>query len=309
MPRPTSHHAKRMQDFQHAIIGHPHFEKAFVRVMSLIEEPTDSELAVVIGPIGVGKSTLRQYVKQAILEQHSVGMKINPRLLPVAEVSTPIPYTGELNWCEMYRRILSELDERACNLEGGLSGHPPGTSMCTGWHRMGLGEMRERVGAVCRSRGVRVLLIDDAQYIVRGANWRRLQRQAEILRELAKRTGTFVVLLGTYHLVRLLTFNTAGRRHFALVYFPQYRRDVPDEWRHFKKTVRMLRSKVTLQKSLNLVQSAEILHQGSAGCIGILKSWLTAACAHALRDHGVAITKAALESIRPPTSASSILIG
>ena len=51
-----------------------------------------------------------------------------------------------------------------------------------------------------------------------------------------------------------------------------------------------------------MVRNAEMLYRGTAGCIGILKTWLTRAYSRVLRADGGAMTKEVLQSTRLPTS-------
>jgi hypothetical protein len=121
------------------------------------------------------------------------------------------------------------------------------------------------------------------------------------LKALAKRTGAFVVLFGTYDLIPLLGLNGQVARRFASVHLPRYRCDEPNQWRDFQTAVRTLEAEIHLADPVELVPQAETLYRGSTGCIGILKSWLTATYSQALRAGESTMTKELLQSNRLPT--------
>jgi hypothetical protein len=143
--------------------------------------------------------------------------------------------------------------------------------------------------------------VDEAQHLGKMASGRRLQDQTDTVKGLAKSTGAFVVLFGTYDLIPLLGLNGQVARRFASVHLPRYRCDEPNQWRDFQTAIRSFEREIQLTKSPDLIRNAEFLYRGSAGCIGILKSWLTAAYSQVLRADGGAMTKDLLQSTRLPT--------
>lgn len=58
MPLSSNHSSDLLEKFKGKVIGHPVMLAAFKRIMDLIEEPADVEVAAVIGPTDAGKSTL-----------------------------------------------------------------------------------------------------------------------------------------------------------------------------------------------------------------------------------------------------------
>ena len=80
-----------------------------------------------------------------------------------------------------------------------------------------------------------------------------------------------------------------------------YRCDDSNQWRDFQTAIRSFEGEMELAKAPDLVRNAESLYRGSAGCIGILKSWLTKAYSQVLRADGGAMTKEVLQSSRLPS--------
>jgi hypothetical protein len=109
------------------------------------------------------------------------------------------------------------------------------------------------------------------------------------------------VLFGTYDLIPLLGLNGQVARRFASVHLPRYRCDEPNQWRDYQTAIRSFEEALQLARAPDLVRIAKFLYVGSAGCIGILKSWLTATYSQVLRAGGDTITKDVLQSTRLPT--------
>ncbi len=302
MPLPSKEAADLLDRFKRKIIGHSLLKDAFVRVIDLIEEPADVEVAAVIGPTGAGKSTLLDRVKQTVLKQNAAEMEADAGLMPVIAVDAPAPEQGSFSWREMYLRILVELKEPACDWQIALRERQPGKPRVGRLSSLNQIELKGRVESGFRSRGVKVLLVDEAQHLGKMASGRRLLDQTDTVKGLAKSTGAFVVLFGTYDLIPLLGLNGQVARRFASVHLPRYRCDEPDQYSDYQTAIRTFEGEIQLAKTPDLVRNAEFLYRGSAGCVGILKSWLTAAYCQVLRADGSAMTKDVLRSTRLPIS-------
>ena len=301
--------ADKLDKFKRRIIGHPLLRGAFSQVMDRIEEPAGAEVAAVIGPTGSGKTTLGDRVKQTILTQNAAAMQANLSLLPVIAVDAPAPDTGSFSWREVYLRILMELKEPVCDWQLALKDRPAGKPGVARLHSLNPIELKGRVESAFRSRGVKVLLMDEAQHVGKMASGRRLQDQTDTLKALAKSTGAFVVLLGTYELIPLLELSGQVARRFAWVHLPRYRCAVPQEWRDFQTAIRSFAAEIQPAEVPDLVRHAEMLYRGSVGCVGILKSWLTMAYSQVLRSNGDVLTQAVLQATCLPTSSLRKIMG
>ena len=137
------------------------------------------------------------------------------------------------------------------------------------------------------------------------ANWwsgRRLQDQTDSVKSLAKSTGTLIVLFGTYELIPLLKLSGQVARRVTSIHLPRYRCDDPGEWRDFQTAIRSLQAEIRLPQVPDLLPSSEMLYRGSAGCIGILKSWLTVAYSQVLRAGGTELATEVLNATCLPTA-------
>lgn len=272
-----------LEAFKAKLVGHPLLKSTYEDLMQVICEPAGYSLAAVMGPTGVGKSTLINKVHKTAEEDAGDAIRAHPDIVPVVRLEVPSPETGSFSWRDFYLRALAELKEPASDWQVALRmghGRKPEMARLSSLNQT---ELRIRMESACAHRKVRLLLVDEAQHLTKMSSGRRLLDQMDALKSIASLSGVFVVLVGTYELIRLLELNGQLARRCRSIHLPRHRRDAPAEWVHFQTVLRSLESGIALAGKTDLVCESELLYRGSAGCIGILKGWLTRAYAQALR--------------------------
>src|SRR6266404_5649041 len=101
-PRMTE---ERMAKFEHQVLAHPVIESVYNAVQGLIRRPA-VPIIEVVGPTGVGKSTLLKKLRAEILKQFGAEMTNNPGLIPVIFVEVKSPENGAFHWGDFYDRFL-----------------------------------------------------------------------------------------------------------------------------------------------------------------------------------------------------------
>jgi hypothetical protein len=241
-------------------------------------------------------------IQRTGMERMSDAIEADPACIPVVRLEVPSPETGSFSWRDFYLRLLAELREPASDWQVALReghGRKPGMTRLSSLNQT---ELRIRMEAACMHRKVRLLLVDEAQHLTKMSSGRRLLDQMDALKSIASLSNVFVVLVGTYELIRLLELNGQLARRCRSIHLPRYRRDDPSDWRNFQAVLRSLESGIVLPGMTDLVGEAELLYRGSAGCIGVLKGWLTRAYAHALRVGSPILTREVLRLTALPSS-------
>src|SRR5260370_41223683 len=88
--------------------------------MSECEVSAPGTLIIVIGPTGVGKSTLRRRVETALIEKMAAEMEIDAGRIPFISIEAVAPDNGIFNWRDHYQRILAQIQEPAIQHKIGL---------------------------------------------------------------------------------------------------------------------------------------------------------------------------------------------
>ena len=268
-------------------------------LVAAINEAPAGTIVMVVGPTGVGKTTLRLKIQQVLSEQGEPCMKTDPSRLPFVAVEAAAPDNGNFNWRDHYRRTLVELSEPMldCKLkpkwihfahdsQGQQLVRPDASAA----------QLRQALESAVQHRRPAAILIDEAQHLTRMASGRRLADQLEVIKSLANCTRTVHVLLGTYDLLAFRHLNGQLSRRSLDIHFRRYSAESQDDIRVFKSTVLTFQRHLPLDEQPDLLPLWELLYERSVGCIGILKEWLDRALIAALREGCKTLTARHLEA-------------
>lgn len=290
--------ADRIQRFRLLTVAHPMLSTVKDLLVAAINEAPSGTIVMVVGPTGVGKTTLRLKIQQVLSEQGEPFMKSDPGRLPFVAVEAAAPDNGTFNWRDHYRRTLVELSEPmldyklkpkwihfAHDSQGKQLVRPDASTA----------QLRQALESAVQHRRPAAILIDEAQHLTRMASGRRLADQLEVIKSLANCTRTVHVLLGTYDLLAFRHLNGQLSRRSLDIDFPRYSAVNQDDIRAFKSTVLTFQRHLPLEDQPDLLPRWEWLYERSVGCIGILKEWLDRALIAALGEGCKTLTDCHLE--------------
>jgi hypothetical protein len=104
----------------------------------------------------------------------------------------------------------------------------------------------------------------------------------DTLKTLANNTPVVYVLIGTYELLNLTNLSAQLSRRTLDLHFARYRADDKQDYDQFESIVYSLQQNLPLHTPPDLVSHLEQCYEITAGCIGLLKDWLTNALAETL---------------------------
>jgi hypothetical protein len=280
-------------------MAHPRLIAVRDALLAAIQDREPNSLILVLGPSGVGKTTLCRKIEQLLVSEMLADLHSDPGRFPVVSVECIAPESGTFSWRDQFYRMLRQMEEP-------LMAHKldPGTPVQIGQRALKLMpsakaaglEYRHALEQALRFRRPSAVLLDEAQHLASVGSGRRLSDQLDVIKSIANCTGTAHVLLGTYSLLAFRNLSAQLSRRSVDIHFPRYRSDDPEDLKAFRTVLHSFELHLPLSEPPDLVSEWEYLYERSIGCVGVLKEWLLRALTAALRKDANVLTLRDLES-------------
>ncbi len=288
---------ERLAYFKGYTVAHPHLSQADDAVWNAIREPAGKLLIFVFGPTSAGKTTLLEHIEKHLMEQALSRMEEDQSHLPVARLNAMAPSARQFNWADFYTRALMSVSEPLIDykinyhaisnekMQRHVNPHPRGdaAALQRSWEK------------VIKYRQMVAILIDEAQHFGKMTKGSTLFEQLDHIKSLAVETQTVHVLAGTYDLPIFRNLNSQLSRRSIDVHFPRYDATKKEDRQAFQKVLLSFQRHLPLEEQPDLVHQWRYCYARSAGCVGILKDWLTKALDEALANDEKTISTALLE--------------
>jgi energy-coupling factor transporter ATP-binding protein EcfA2 len=290
----------KLQQFCAVTIAHPHLIAAKERLTEILADAPRNSVVFVLGPTGVGKSTLRAKVDNELRSVLAGELQADRGRLPVLSVEAEAPDTGIFNWRDHFKRLLEAAREPLIDYKldrnGTRRGHGVPAFQFECGPRASGSEYQYSVEQAIRFRRPQAVLIDEAQHLTKMSSGRRLIDQLDVIKSIANHTATPHVLFGTYDLLAFRNLNGQLSRRSFCIHFGRYHADRPNEAAIFVNVVRSFCGHLPLKAGDDLTKDWEFLYERSVGCVGILKDWLVQALSVMVRRGGVHLERRDFEA-------------
>lgn len=264
----VDHWTARLKRFQEYTVAHPHLVEAKERLVAAIRESAPNSLILVIGPTGVGKSTLRFRIEQLLTTELLPDLESDLARMPVVSVEAVAPPSGSFNWRDHFKRTLSAMDEPLIDRKQTLAGGSEVGPVFTPGLKAPGGEFYRAVERALHYRRPCAVLIDEAQHLAKVSSGRRLLDQLDVIKSLANRTRTVHVLFGTYDLLAFRNLSGQLSRRSVDVHFRRYRADQTQDRKAFMNVVCSFERQIPLRSRQTCLRTGNSSMSGALGASG-----------------------------------------
>ncbi len=308
----------RLATFKAYAVNHALLEDIDTRLTQVILEPAGFAHLLVYGPSGVGKTTMLRRTERRVRElyahlttpseataqwrcpQGSPALPSQPLL--VLEARPPDGLT--FNRADYYRSALTALGESSYRQWSLIDIHVDQTwetktrSKSSGRVSQfnDSPELRHALEEALVRRGVRAVIVDEAQHLMKVASGAKLLDQLDWIKSMTNVTNVVHVLVGTYDLLDFRNLNGQAARRGHDLHFPRYQFQHKADRKAFQGALHALLQQIPLDMDIqDLMNHWYYFYERSIGCVGVLKDWLVRAVASSLRASTRTLTLAHLE--------------
>ncbi|MEF7647009.1 AAA family ATPase [Bacillus thuringiensis] len=277
----------KIEAFKKIRIIHPKMKQVMDKLKFLIDQPSGNEIIMVLGPSGVGKSTLIQALKKDIIEKSIEVLEKNKSQLPLVTVELVSPDNGLFNWKDFYIRILNAMEEPLIHKkilykdQGGITS---GKKIYANHNPRTAPELRRSVENAFYYRKPKVFIVDEAQHFTKIASGKRYIDQLDTLKSLSNLTRIPQVLFGTYGLEDFVNLNGQLARRTTDIQFSRYNLSQEEDFNNYLGVIQGLLGSVPMVVSDDVINYYEYIYERSIGCVGVLKDWLMRSLKLALEE-------------------------
>ncbi len=293
----------RRHYFEKKVVAHQHLKQVYEDLLHAVRYPAGTSLICVVGPTGVGKTTLLQRLVKQLIEDAANDPATTPGHMPAMLMEAASPDTGNFSWKDYFTRALIAADEPmiADKIIYNVRGiHRDGQGQLVIERTVTALDLRWVFEKCLQQRYPRAFIVDEAQHLKKMTSGRLLLDQMDTLKSLANMTSTVHVLVGTYDLLGLMNLNAQLARRSVEIHFPRYHIGQPEDLKEFKKLLRTFQRHLPLAKEPDLEGHYTYFYERCLGCTGMLKTLLNKALGAALEQREQTLVPKLWEAFAEP---------
>src|SRR2546422_6793296 len=216
-----------------------------------------------------------------------------PSSVPVLLLETRPPDAASFHRADYYRTALKTLGEPFFERRVMVDIEAEPT-----WEKKGRkaarfqdsGELRQALEDALRRYGVRAVIVDEAQHLMKVGTGAKLLDQLDWIKSMTNVTEVLHILLGTYDLLAFRNLSGQASRRSLDIHFARYQCQQEQDRRDFQGVLLALLKQVPLTVEVEtLMHHWLYFYERSIGCVGILKDWLVRAVATTLQEGGTTL--------------------
>jgi hypothetical protein len=292
---PSPHLGAAAEGFTGQVVKHPLLSEATNEIEEFIADPVARRIALLVGPSGVGKSTLKARVIEGIQTRRSNELDEHPERTAVLTTSVPSGQKVSMKW--FYATLLDELEAPLTwrKIDPAVNRQQLRHQI----HRATEAGLRSALLEEIERKRPTALIFDEADHFTRGRRSPELSVLADAFKDLSEQTEVPLVLIGTYVLLGFRALSAQFDRRTRLVHLRPYRFDDREDRLTFTWAVHQLASRLPVPQP-ELAEDIEMIYERTLGCIGNVYEWFALSLRKAHADNCERIEPRHLEACRMP---------
>ncbi len=275
---------EKLAYFWRVRVKHPRVAAILDDLETMVLPGSGTDIALLIGPTGAGKTTLGESLLERIIKLHHAGMLKDLSFIPAVMLSAPSSGEKKFAWRIFYIHLGKALIEPLLDKkqefrlsDGRLSVKLVNTGSTVAGLRMAVED-------ALRYRGTLLVIIDEAVHLIRNAKGDALAAHMDALKALTVLDGVTLTLalIGSYDLYQLMGLSGQIARRTAIVHFQRYCPGNLEDENAFTNSLATMQEFFPLKGVPDLTPMSGELIQSCIGCVGTLKETLQRALAFAL---------------------------
>ena len=239
---------------------------------------TDDNLILLIGPAGIGKSTIRELLTKLIIDQEAKAMNDDLAYLPVVGIQVIKTPEKRSMWKALTKKTLIALGDPIPENKRVIDPKTGKTAMSQASHDNTTDGNLMAIINQFKERRTKLWIIDEAHHVLHAGMGRTELDNLETLKSICNETNTKCLLIGPYDLAKIVRNSGQLMRRSHEIHFPAYSNS---EGAKYLNAARNMMAYLPIPVDAGIPD--DLLTLGSLRCIGLLKGWLHRAALRARR--------------------------
>jgi hypothetical protein len=263
------------------VLQHPNFAGVLDTILAHVKYGCNGQLLAVIGPSGVGKTTVRDFAARKLTEY----VLNNPECgySPPIVLEAFAPEGGYFSWKAFYQDALRRMGEpevgNRIRIDKAIEQLKAGVKPAFNRSHFTLGDLRYFFEArIAQLRPIAVF-IDEIQGIAVCRSAFKKSDNLDVIKSMSNSKTTNYIILGTYEAKDMLYYGGQLARRVQILHFERYKKCNAI----FKHACKQLIKAIDLPLSDGLEDNHTYFFNHTMGCMGIYISWVSQAAELAIQ--------------------------
>ncbi|MGF6973623.1 hypothetical protein QFZ94_002050 [Paraburkholderia sp. JPY465] len=271
----------RLEYFKNAIVSHNIFDDVMEKIEAAIECGLPGTMLVLVGPAGVGKSSVGDVLHRKVSEEFFKSHPEDMHTIPSALIEAWSGEDGRFDFKDFYEQILEALQAPLISntlpeVKKVICGREFFLPDITQRRAPTVSVYRARLRRSIQERKPFVLFFDEGSAIIASSKPERVRQKSNTLRSMVNKSSTTMILSGAYDLYDLVLQTGQLARRGDVIHMAPY---LPKQVKEFAEVLYAFQDIMPVKGGCNLEPFAEDLSKQSLRTTGLLKKILINAIA------------------------------